>query len=270
VGTHGARLAVAGQVVDAEGAPLAGIQVHAEYGPRDGPGETSASATTNAAGRFEFRAAPCDWVAVRSDRDLFGDEFDPPSVEVPFGAADVVFTRVRVVERQKIGFEVVDAVTRERLPGALVMTYRAPYLGEYAFHRADEGLATPFCPLHPGTTFVIDLSGYRRARVSLDELLEQEPVEGLRRVAMDKGLLRMLHVEGFDASDQQAAVPGARVRLGARVLGVTDAAGDLLLDLYTWPEAAFTIEADGYQPVTWRPSDSYAELEPAYVWLERE
>jgi hypothetical protein len=270
VATHGARLAVAGLVVDAEGAPLAGIQVHADYGPREGAGDTNASATTDAEGRFEFRAAPCDWVAVRSDRDLFGDEFAPPSVEVAFGTTGVVFRRIRTVERQKVGFEVVDAATLERLSGALVMTYRAPNLGEYAFHRADEGLATPLCPLHPGTTFVIDLAGYRRATVSLDELLAQEPVEGLRRVAMDRGLLRMLHVEGFDATEQQAPVAGARVRLGERVLGVTDTSGDLLLDLYTWPEAPFTIEADGYQPATWSPSDSYAELEPAYVWLERE
>jgi len=264
------RLAVAGLVVDEAGAPLADVSIRALYGPREGPGDTTATVTTDAQGRFELRAAPCDGITLHSDEDVFGDEFSPASIAVPFGTSDVLFTRVRSIARQKVEFEIVDAATAERLDDALVMTYRAPNLDDYSFHRATGGLASPLCSLHPATTLVIELAGYRRATVRLEELLAQEPVDGLRRIALDRGLLRRLRVQGFDAAGEQADVPGARVHLGLQVLGTTDAKGEVELDLYRWPESPFLVEAAGYVPARWEPADGFADLAPASVWLERE
>jgi len=261
-------LAAAGKVVDEQGAPLAGVMLHARFSPRD-IGELSGSAMTDADGRFVIRAEPCLRVTVRSDRDVFSHEYEPVSLEVPYGTDDLLFTRARAVETQKVQFEILDALSGERLEGALVMTYRAPNRGNYAFHRADDGLASPSCPLHPGTTLVIDLAGFRRQTMLLSELLTQEPADGLRSVRMTRGLLRRIAVEGFDAADAQGPVAGASVYDGGRLVGRTDAAGELLLDLFTWPEAELRVEAPGYLPADWPPNDSFAELEPAYVWLER-
>jgi len=264
------RLAVAGRVVDEAGAPLADVSIRAHYGPREGPGDTTAAVTTDPQGRFELHAPPCNGVTLRSDEDIFGDEFVPALVEVPFGTTDVLFTRVRSIERRQIEFEIVDAATAERLDEALVMTYRAPNLGEYSFHRATGGLASPLCSLHPATTLVIELAGYRRATVRLEDLLAHEPVDGLRRIALDRGLLRRLRVEGLDPAGEQAPVSGALIRLGDRILGTTDARGEVQLDLYRWPEGPLTVEAAGFLPASWEPADGFADLEPGYVWLQRE
>jgi len=262
------QLAVSGTVVDEEGEPLAGVQLQVTYGDRAGSGDTSAMRPTDTQGRFEFRAAPADGLVVASNRNVFGDEFDPAEIALPFGSTGVLFRRTRKVARVRVAFEVVDAASGERLKETLVMTYRAPDLRDYSFHRSDEGLASPLCPDHPATTMVIEHAGYRRATVRVLDLMQQEPREGLRRVALERGMLRRLHVEGFGPDGESGPVSGASVLFDGRLLGRTDAAGELLVDLYAWPENGLTVEAERFFKTTWMPIEGLAELEPAWVWLE--
>ena len=264
------QLAVSGAVVDEAGEPLGGVHIHVEYGPRAGPGDTSATAYTDKEGHFEFHAAPCDGLTVTANRDLFGHQYDPASLELPFRALDVQFRRVRKVELTQVSLEIVDSVSGERLDRVLLLTYRAPNQEGYSFHRAKEGLASPFIADHPDTTIVFELTGYRRFSASLEELEKLEPVEGLRRVRLESGLLRALHVEG-DAEDGEAApVVGAVVLLDGARLGSTDEAGEFLVDLHSWPEQGLTIEAEGFSPATWLPTEGFSDVPPAWVWLERE
>ena len=263
------RLAAAGRVVDEAGQGLAGAQVHVRYGPRPGPGDMSGFTSTDADGRFEFRAEPSQGLTLTANRAVFGDEFEPESIELPFGSREVLFRRVRAVTREAVSFEIVDAASGERLDGALVMTYRAPDLGMYSFHRSRAGLASPLCSDHPGTTLVIELAGYRRATTTRAELLAQAVDGALPRVALERGLLRRLHVEGEGPDGESAPVVAARVLQGGRLLGRTDAAGELEVDLYSWPEDGLGIEAEGFESASWLPSEGSAELEPAFIWLQR-
>ena len=263
------QLAVSGRVVDEAGDPLAGVRIHVVYGYRDGPGDTSATTATDSAGRFEFHAPPCDGLTVHSNRNLHGDDFEPGTLELPFGATDIQFRRVRRVELKEIFLEVVDSASGERLDGVLLMTYRAPNLEDYSFQRTKEGLTSPYVADHPGTTIVFEHHGYRRKSATLAELEKFVPVDGPRRVLLERGLLRTLHVEGNDENGESAPVAGAAVRLEGRLLGRTDEAGELTVDLHTWPEQGLTVEAEAFAPATWAPRDGFADIEPAWVWLER-
>ena len=265
----GPRLAVSGLVVDEDGEPLPGVSLFVEFGPREGPGLANASFRSDAAGRFEIDAEPCDELTIRADRDLHGDEFDPAFHVLPFGTRDVLFRRTRAYAVNEIAFEITDSVSDERCVGAVVMTYRAPRQEIYAFHLADEGLASPRCSSHPATTLVVAAPGYRRTTLALSDLLSQEPRDGLRRVALEKGLLRRLHVAGDDPGGEARPVRGARVLEGRLLLGETDANGDFQVDLDLAPEHGLTIEAEGFRPVSWHQSDHLPDLEAAWIWLER-
>jgi len=166
--------------------------------------------------------------------------------------------------------EVVDAASGERLDRVLLMIYRAPNLEDYSFQRTKEGLTSPYVADHPGTTIVFEHHGYRRISATLAELEKLVPVDGPRRVLLERGLLRTLHVEGNDENGESAPVAGAAVRLEGRLLGRTNEAGELTVDLHTWPEQGLTVEAEAFAHATWLPREGFADIEPAWVWLERE
>jgi hypothetical protein len=148
------------------------------------------------------------------------------------------------------------------------MTYRAPDLGDYAFHRTRGGRASPRCPVHESTRLVLESRGYRRRGLSLADLMASDPVEGRRRVEIERGVLRTLRVVAADEDGALAAVRGARVLAGARLLGSTDADGRFVVDLMEWPENGLTVDAGARGTATWLPSDGFADLVPAQVELD--
>jgi hypothetical protein len=259
--------AASGRVVDEQGEGLAGVTLSARMGPAEGPATSSASCSTDEDGYFSLEAAPTEAVSITPNRGVFADLFGPTEQVVPFGSTDLLFERVGTTPLESVDFEIVDARTGELIRGALVMTYRAPDLGDYAFHRASDGRATPRCPVHASTTLVIEASGYRRATIPLADLLDDPPNGEVHRVALDPGLLRTVRVEIAAGSGTTKRVPGARISEGNHLLGVTDALGEFVVDVFVWPEAGLTIEADGCQPQTWLPADSFADLEPAWIEL---
>ncbi len=260
-------LAVSGRVVDEQGEGLSGVTLSARMGPTEGPATSSASCSTDEDGYFSVDAEPTETVSITPSRGVFADLYGPRDQVVPFGATDLLFERVGTTALENVDFEIVDARTGELIPGALVMTYRAPDLGDYAFHRAADGRATPRCPVHSATTLVIEASGYRRATVPLADLLEDPPDGNVHRVALDPGLLRTVRVEIDAGTGDTTRAHGARISDGSRLLGVTDAQGEFVVDVFTWPEAGLMIEADGCEPQTWDPADSFADLEPAWIEL---
>ncbi|MFT7543039.1 MAG: hypothetical protein ACI9K5_004022 [Gammaproteobacteria bacterium] len=264
------QLAVSGRVIDEEGQTLPGVQIQVTYGYREGSGVESMTSSSDAEGRFAFHATPADGLTVSSSRDIFGDVYEPVALDLPFGTTDVVFQRRSSYPVGELLFEVVDAQSRERLQDVLVMTYRAPHRNSYAFHRPTNGLAAPRCSAHPQTSFVVEVLGYRRATFLRSELLNQAPVEGIRQVKLDRGLLRRLHIAGEDAEGATIPIAGARLFVGTKAIGRSDSNGELLLDVYAWPQSSLRVEAAGFEGATWDPADDRADLEPAFIWLTRE
>ncbi|MFT7679133.1 MAG: hypothetical protein ACI8QC_003133 [Planctomycetota bacterium] len=262
------EVAVSGMVLDEEGRPLKGATIHVRYGPRDEAGKQNESIVSDASGKFVFIAQPCDGLTVASNRDLFGDMYAPLQLELPFGSTGVVFRRTAEVLRENIHFEVLDASTGERILGSLVMTYRAPNIENYAFHRPTAGLASPMCSRFPETTLVIARAGYRRLSITVADLLEQAPSKGLRQVVLERGLLRTLHFESDAEEGGLPSVAGVEVRIGSTLLGHSDEQGNLAIDTFALVEGGLSIRATGYEETLWMPHESLADLEAAYVWLQ--
>ena len=256
------ELAVSGRLVDADGTPLAerGVDV------RVLPAGTRDTAPTDADGRFELFAPPGDTVVVDAGEGLFSDVYDPGRLEVPFGATDVVLRRVRDVELRHVSFEVVREGTDERIRDVLVMTFRAPDRGDYAFHRAERGLASPRLPIDDETTLVVEAPGHRRAQVRLDALLRGAGADGIGRVELRPGYARSVRVV---AKDDGAPVDGARITANGREVARTDDDGAARIDLDLWPADGIEVAADGFETRSWAPEDGAADLAPARIEVRR-
>jgi len=256
------ELAVSGRLVDADGAPLAehGVDV------RVLPAGTRDTAPTDADGCFEHFAPRGETVVVDAGEGLFSDVYDPGRVEVPFGATDVVLRRVRDIELRHVSFEVVREGTDERVRDVLVMTFRAPDRGDYAFHRAPDGLASPRLPIDDGTTLVVEAPGHRRAEVTLAEVLESADEDGIGRVEVRPGFARTVRVVDAEGG---APVEGARIAANGREVARTGPEGAARLDLDAWPTGGIAVTADGFDARVWAPEDGAADLAPAVIEVRR-
>ena len=112
--------------------------------------------------------------------------------------------------------------------------------------------------MHPGTTLVIESTGYRRKTVTLSELRMDGKRERVR-IGLDRGFTRTLRLQGELDDGEIAGIEGARVLDRGHVLGRTDESGMVSIDVDTWPDAGLTIEADGYRTLVWRPADGFAD-----------
>lgn len=262
------ELAVSGRVVDTAGAPVerARVSVRA-VGVDDGWRET---VTSDPEGRFEVHAPRVESVRVAPAGGVFDDDLEPLEQVVPFGSIGVELRRTRAVELVELPFEIADAATDELVPGALVMTYRRPRLGDYSFHRAVDGRASPRVPDHPDTAFVLEAKGYRRLEVSLADVRAKASEGRVPRIGIERGLLRTLAVVRERSEGTSEPVAGVRVTSDGALVGTTDARGSVTLDLDAWPTGPLTLRAPDGTETNWEPSDGFADLAPAVVELPRD
>jgi len=264
------RLAAAGRVLDESGAPLPRSLVTALVERSTGGPPLRVTRSTDARGRFELHAAVGPRVTVLLDGDLQGDEYAPRSLAVPFGTRDLEFRRITRLPRHELDLELVDAATGERLEYALVLTERAPGTPEYEFVGVVGGLTTLVVSEHPDVRLRVDAVGHRSRALVPARLFDPEGERRLHRIELEPGLrCGLLVVSGSPGDAPGTPLPGAAVRDGARLLGLTDGAGRLEVDTAVWPSGPLRIEAPGHRASSWSPSDGLGEPGPIVIELMR-
>jgi hypothetical protein len=250
-------LAAAGAVLDAEGQPLAGVQIDARIGAR------RTTATSDAEGRFALRSAERGPVRLAPDLYLQADRFEPRGLEVPFGTPDVVFRQLAVRPPARLELEVVDRASGAAIPRGLALGYVDPERSSWSFHRITDGRVTVELRPYDDVGLAIGAVGYRRKTIRPTEFLsEMEPGTPVR-LALEPGLEHWLRV--LREADEQPLLD-ARILDGERLLATTDGDGRARIELATWP-TELRVLATGNAERVWTCADWLAELDEGTVWL---
>jgi hypothetical protein len=262
------RLAVAGRVVDEDGAALpdVGVSVEVEGGARE-------FLITDEGGAFELSTSrAAERVTVRAGASIFGDRFEPAALEVPFGTRGVEIRRTEALEDVFVLFELVDAGTGAPIPDSAdpaIIVYRRPgpdgRVHAVARFGPTNGVTEVDFHPHDDLDWFVVAPGYREARGTID-LPEPDGTPTVHRVVLERGFARALTVR--DASTG-APLAGAKVvDGGGATLGTTAGDGFVQLLGATWPEGALTVHRDGYAPTEWDPAFYWSHHDGA-VWLDR-
>jgi hypothetical protein len=258
-------VAAAGIVLDESGEPLERVQVSIQMG-----NGRPKRMQTGADGRFLLAGHPGpESVRVTTQASIFGDSFEPSTVDVPFGTDDLEFRRTSESEPASSVFELVDAYTGEPIPKdaeAMVYVYREPPPGRRVHAEMHYGPdARGVCEVdfhrHEDLRYTVEALGYQRQRGVLKQPAAGEP-PALHRIELIPGYSRHLVVRSRDVG----VLAGVRVLDAVgRVLATSDARGELHLDLPESPGTLF-FEADGYLSLEWEATNYWYNPVPE-VWL---
>ena len=106
------QLCISGSVADESGNPLAKIQVRLRID--DG---STVAILSDAEGMFGYSCAAGRDVDLSVGGGMFDDDFEPSSLQLPFGSRNVRLRRVRQLEVFSLEIRCLDATTGEVLPG---------------------------------------------------------------------------------------------------------------------------------------------------------
>ncbi|HEX6886155.1 MAG TPA: carboxypeptidase-like regulatory domain-containing protein [Planctomycetota bacterium] len=234
-------LAVAGQVLDEEGRPLAGEQLAVAI---DGHRVGLVKSDEQGAFRVFRPAGRRVWVGPNAVQQ--GDRFEPAEIEEDFGADFLVFRRVQRAEPRVFEVEVYDTVTGQELEHFVAQIDRGPgtedWSDSYAPRRRFE------LALLPGARWRVKASGHvTRELQLLDELDALEPGQRLR-VGLDPGLDHT-----FRLLDADSLEPVHDVLLHSESAGDarSDAAGRVHLRADHW--SVYRMTKEGYASEDWDP-----------------
>ena len=239
----GVRTAVSGRVVDERGAPLKGVSLVVTPS-----GEWPRRVTTDAQGRFECPAAPCESVHVTANLTAEGDRFDPDERTVPYGTRDVEFHRIEKARIVRFDMVVVDRESGERMDDFAARIDRGQgterHDNGYAGRRSFELRVLPESRWHVAAKD--HLTKTLRIAEALAALGEGEVL----RVELERGLEHELVV--LDA-ETGAPLEGVVLRSPTAGEARTDAAGRVRVSADHW--SVYSVHKDGFESTTFDPED---------------
>ena len=235
--------AVSGRVVDEQGAPLAGVALVVT--PEGGWSE---SVSTQEDGSFTFYGDEAESFLVEANLSWGGDVYEPGSVEVPFGAFDVQFTRVAQAELRTFEVEVFDLTTGAALEHFVATIDRGP---------ASEEWSSKYAPrlefelrVLPETRCRISSRGYVERSLELKRELDRLEEGERLRVGLAPGLDYSCSV--LDA-DTLEPLPGVLFRSELAGDVRSDARGEVRFQATEW--SVYRVSREGYEPDEWDPTD---------------
>ena len=233
--------AVSGRVIDEQGEPLTGVGLVVTR-----KGGRSQSIRTEEDGSFSFYEDEAGPFLLEANFPAEGDVYEPGSLEVPFGAYDVLFTRVRQAELRSFRVEVFDLTNGAAIEHFVATIDRGPSSEKWSYPPQLEYEL----PVLPETRLRVSSKGYIERSLELKRVLDGlEEMERLR-VGLAPGLdysCSVLNAETFKP------LPGVLFR--------SELAGDVRSDdggvvHFQAPEwSVYRVSSEGYESDEWDPND---------------
>jgi len=241
--------AVAGTLVDEDGAPLSEVQIGVTIDPVGDDSDGEYWVRTDVNGRFAWFAEAGARVSVRPGPNDACTLFEPETITVAFGTHDVALRRNATSAPVTLTLRAIDAATGRPIEGArawIVYAEKQNYFDCSSELSGPDGLASVSACLRRGCSFGVRAPGYVDAEGGL---LGTQLSPGTRTTELRPGFDRRLRIAHWY---DDRPLPGAVVTDGGGIRAVTDAEGLVHLTGRVWPER-LEVRCEGYETVAWDP-----------------